>query len=199
MPSATENPNTIATPAPQASVIAGVPCATRRSLLASLGGVVVASPALAIGAPSATGHPDTADAAFIALCAELEAVQRRINGKWTQGIGDAQYRCANYLEESDDRILADEPLDLEIDTLLEKLEDIGKPNSLPAMQALARCILLVDPEIRASATTERRTMHHNPVQMEVLLAWLLGALTDGAITDATCMDAPGYLVSEEGV
>lgn len=198
MPTDTQNPITIAVPAPQPANVAGVACATRRTLLAGIGGAALTGAGLAMAAPpDAAGENE--DAELIALCARLETTQRRINGQWTQGIGAAAYRCANYVEEDDERILEDEPLDVEVDALLDKLDSIGKPTSLPGMQALARCILLVDPEIRASATTARRTMHHNPVETETLLSWLLGALTGGEITDATCMDAPGFLVSEEGV
>ena len=193
---------TIASPSTAEPALVVSPDAWESVLLASFRGLNAHQKEAALGMVQSMTAPSPAedtDAAFISICAQVEAVQRRINGKWTQGIGDAQYRCANYVEEDDERLFVEEPLEQDIDALLKKLEEIGYPRSLPAMHALARCVLLVDPDIRASATTDRRTMHHNPVQTETLLAWLLGSLTDGEITDATCMDAPGYLVREMAI
>ena len=169
---------------------------TRRRVMSAFSGAAFAGTALVIVTPSAASADP--DAAFIALCASLEAVQRRINGKWGQGFGAAEYRCVNYdHDESDVRFFEDDPLQPQVDDIITQMGALTAPSSIEGMRALARCVLLVDPEIRASVTTDRRTMHHNPCQTETLLGWLLNTLTDGAITDATCMDAPGYLVGED--
>ena len=157
---------------------------TRRGLIgAALAGV-------AVGGAAPFVLPDHPDAKLLSLCAELEAVQRRINGLWAWRVDGVSRSTASFIEDDDEREAIVTALEEELWPIHLQIYDL-RATTIDGMRAKARCLLLVDGEMRdlADETLEENKLGLYAVTSN-LLATLLQDLSDKSITDATCADGP---------
>ena len=158
---------------------------TRRGLIgAALAGV-------AVGGAVPFVLPDHPDAKLLALCADFEALQRRVNGLWSWQVNGEGRATASFIEDDDER-------DVVVTALEEQLWPIHlqifhqRAKTIEGMRAKVRCLLLVDGQMRDIALDDDDESNGLGLYAVTsnLLATLLQDLSDGSISDATCCDGP---------
>ena len=157
---------------------------TRRGLIgAALAGV-------AVGGAIPFVLPDHPDAKLFALCGEFEALQRRINGMWSWRVDGISRSTSAFIEDDDERDIAVTAMEAQVWPIHLQIYE-QRATTLEGLRAKARCLLLVDGEMRdlADETIEGTGLGLYAVTSN-LLATLLQDLSDRSISDATCCDGP---------
>ncbi len=154
---------------------------------------------VAVGGAAPFLLPDHPDAALLALCAEFETVQRTYNGLWTWRLGGGRYvEGPNYIVDDDERDEAAGVVEDRAWEISNRIFDMHA-HTIDGLRAKARCLLLANVGMRHLVTDAEEDGEHRDfgfcAMTRDLLATLLIDLNDGAVTVATCMDAPGIEVA----
>jgi hypothetical protein len=160
---------------------------TRRQLA---GGIA----ALLGTAGAATAAPaDNPDAELLVLCARLEVVQRRLNGKWLQGINTRYVTPGSYIADEEKRENVIVPLYAEADKTFDLIAE-HPPATMAGIRAIARCMLLAETSLRHDLDQDHFGLTS---QGERVVHWLFRALAGGDITPETCTDGRAVLFGED--